>query len=75
MEPYQGAANGPGRHRAVSDQERMQFTSQASNDLPQPARDELDKPPLNAEDLKKEIGDSEIWDPASQDNSSGEPAT
>jgi hypothetical protein len=59
----------------VSDNERQQFTSPAGNDLPQPARDELDEPPLDAEDLEKEIGDSEIWDPASHDTNSDEPVT
>jgi hypothetical protein len=34
---------------------------------PAPAREELDKPPLDAEDLEREIGDSEPWDEASED--------
>jgi hypothetical protein len=34
-----------------------------------PPREELDKPPLDAEDLKREIGDAETWDEASQDSS------
>jgi hypothetical protein len=36
---------------------------------PAPAREELDKPPLDAEDLEREIGDSEPWDEASEDSS------
>jgi hypothetical protein len=39
---------------------------------PAPAREELDKPPLDAEDLEQELGDSENWDEASED-SSGDP--
>jgi hypothetical protein len=35
---------------------------------PAPAREELDKPPLDAEDLEREIGDSEPWDEASEDS-------
>jgi hypothetical protein len=38
---------------------------------PAPAREELDKPPLDAEDLEREIGDSEPWDEASEDSGDG----
>ena len=34
---------------------------------PNPARDELDKPHLDAEELEREIGDSEPWDEASEE--------
>ena len=37
-------------------------------ELPEPARKELDEPHLPAEDLEQEIGDSEAWDEASEDN-------
>jgi hypothetical protein len=40
---------------------------------PAPAREELDKPPLDAEDLEREIGDSEPWDEASEDNGGEDP--
>jgi hypothetical protein len=36
-------------------------------DLPNPAREVLHEPHLNAEDLKQEIGDSETWDEASEE--------
>jgi hypothetical protein len=36
---------------------------------PVPAREELDKPPLDAEDLEQEIGVAEPWDEASEDSS------
>ena len=36
-------------------------------DLPNPAREELEKPHLTAEELEREIGDSEPWDEASED--------
>ena len=35
---------------------------------PVPAREELDKPPLAAENLEQEIGNSEPWDEASEDS-------
>ena len=33
---------------------------------PDPAREALDEPPLAAEELEREIGDSEAWDEASE---------
>jgi hypothetical protein len=36
-------------------------------DLPNPAGEELEKPHLPAEELEKEIGDSEPWDEASEE--------
>jgi hypothetical protein len=36
-------------------------------EMPDPAREALDEPHLDAEDLEREIGDSEQWDPASRD--------
>jgi hypothetical protein len=33
---------------------------------PDPAREALDEPHLDAEDLEREIGDSEPWDEASE---------
>jgi hypothetical protein len=38
--------------------------------LPDPAREAIDKPHLPAEDLEREIGDSEAWDEASEDTGS-----
>jgi hypothetical protein len=42
-------------------------------DLPDPAREVLGKPRLDADDLDQEIGDSEEWDEASEDDSREEP--
>ena len=36
--------------------------------LVDPARKTLDEPHLDAEDLEREIGDSESWDEASEDD-------
>jgi hypothetical protein len=35
---------------------------------PNPGREELDKPRLDAEDVEREIGDSESWDEASEES-------
>jgi hypothetical protein len=43
------------------------------NDVPDPAREALDEPRLDADDVKREIGDSEEWDEASEDDRSEEP--
>jgi hypothetical protein len=48
---------------AVSDRE----------EVPDPAREALDEPHLDAEDLEREIGDSEEWDEASEDDGKEEP--
>jgi hypothetical protein len=37
-------------------------------EVPDPAREALDEPRLDAEDLEREIGDSEEWDEASEDD-------
>ncbi len=37
-------------------------------DLPEPAREVLEKPHLTAEDLEQEIGESDPWDEASEDS-------
>ena len=34
---------------------------------PEPAREELNKPRLDAEELEEEIGDSEEWDESSHE--------
>jgi hypothetical protein len=39
---------------------------QAPEPSPDPAREALDEPPITAEELEREIGDSEDWDEASQ---------
>jgi hypothetical protein len=41
-------------------------------ELPNPARKDLDEPHLSAEDLEREIGESEPWDEGSED-ASGDP--
>jgi hypothetical protein len=46
-----------------------------SPDLPDPAREALEKPHLTAEELEREIGDSEAWDEASEDKDSDAPAS
>jgi hypothetical protein len=48
---------------AVSDRE----------EVPDPAREALDEPRLDAEELEREIGDSEEWDEASEDDEKVEP--
>jgi hypothetical protein len=48
---------------AVSDRE----------EVPNPAHEALDEPHLDAEDLEREIGDSEEWDEASEDDGKEEP--
>jgi hypothetical protein len=40
--------------------------------LPEPAREALDEPHLDADELEREIGDSEAWDEASEDTGSDE---
>jgi hypothetical protein len=47
----------------------LTFVVSDREEWPAPAREELDKPPLDAEDLEREIGDSEPWDEASEDSS------
>jgi hypothetical protein len=37
-------------------------------EVPDPAREVLDEPHLDAEELEREIGDSEEWDEASADD-------
>jgi hypothetical protein len=37
-------------------------------EVPDPAREALDEPHLDAEELEREIGDSEEWDEASEDD-------
>jgi hypothetical protein len=46
----------------MSDQEAPSFASPAEHDSPNPAREALDEPHLDADELKKEIGNSEQWD-------------
>jgi hypothetical protein len=42
-------------------------------DVPDPAREAVDQPRLDAEELEREIGDSEEWDEASVDDEKEEP--
>jgi hypothetical protein len=51
----------------MSDQEAPESALPHDQDLPDPAREALDEPHLSAEDLEREIGDSEDWDEASED--------
>ena len=55
----------------MSDQEAPESASPPGRDLPDPAREALDEPRLSAEDLEREIGDSEAWDEASEDTATG----
>jgi hypothetical protein len=41
-------------------------------EMPDPAREALDEPHLDAEDLEREIGDSEEWDEASREDEDSE---
>jgi hypothetical protein len=52
----------------MSNQETPEFASPPLPDLPDPAREALEEPHLTAEELKREIGDSEAWDEASEDS-------
>jgi hypothetical protein len=47
----------------------MATPKKAEQDPPNPAREALDEPHLDGEDLEQEIGDSETWDEASEDAS------
>jgi hypothetical protein len=40
-------------------------------DLPDPATEALEEPPLHAAELEAEIGDSETWDEASEKPGNG----
>jgi hypothetical protein len=56
----------------LSDEQTVPFASpdQAPDSQepdPEPARDALEEPNLSADELEKEIGDSEPWDEASED--------
>jgi hypothetical protein len=51
----------------MSDQEAPESASPPGHDLADPATEALDQPHLDAEDLEREIGDSEAWDEASED--------
>jgi hypothetical protein len=53
--------------KVVSDPE----ASRPSEPLADPARKALEEPHLDAEDLEREIGDSEDWDEASEGASGG----
>jgi len=57
----------------MNDEEEQRLASperdspgQAPEPSPDPAREALDEPPITAEELEREIGDSEGWDEASQ---------
>jgi hypothetical protein len=52
---------------------RLSFVVSDREALPDPAREVLHEPHLNAEDLKQEIGDSEAWDEASEDTEGDPP--
>jgi hypothetical protein len=59
----------------MSGQETPKFASPPLPDLPEPAREALEEPHLTAEELEREIGDSEAWDEASEDKDSDVPAS
>jgi hypothetical protein len=59
----------------MSDQETPESASPPSRDLPDPAREALEEPHLTAEELEREIGDSEAWDEASEEKDSDAPAS
>jgi hypothetical protein len=42
-------------------------------EVPDPAREALDEPRLDAEELEREIGDSDEWDEASEDDGNEQP--
>jgi hypothetical protein len=49
----------------VSDDEEREAATSSARPSPDPAQKALDEPHLSAEDLEREIGDSEAWDEAS----------
>jgi hypothetical protein len=53
----------------MSDPERLEFASP-----PDPAGKALEEPHLTAEELEREVGDSESWDEASEEKDSDAPA-
>jgi hypothetical protein len=55
------------REDGMTDQEAPELGSPPRRDLPDPAREALDEPHLTAEELEREVGDSEAWDEASKD--------
>jgi hypothetical protein len=55
--------------KAMSDRDASQPASQP---LPDPAAEALHEPRLDAEDLEREIGDSETWDEASEETRGGD---
>jgi len=59
----------------MSDQETPESASPPSRDLPDPAREALEEPHLTAQELEREIGDSEAWDEASEEKDSDAPAS
>jgi hypothetical protein len=56
----------------MNNQKALEFASPPSRDLPDPAQEALEKPHLTAEELEREIGDSENWDEASEDDPKAE---
>jgi hypothetical protein len=58
----------------MSDQKTPEFPPPPGPELADPAREALEQPHLTAEELEQEIGDSEVWDEASEDPNSGAPA-
>jgi hypothetical protein len=60
------------RGLVMSDQELPDFPSAP---LPDPAGKALDEPHLVAEELEKEIGESEKWDEASEEKDSDPPTS
>ncbi len=54
----------------MSEQEALEFASPPGQDLPDLAKEAIDKPHLTAEELQREVGDSEAWDEASEDTDS-----
>jgi hypothetical protein len=59
----------------MSDRETPDFASPPSRDLPDPARKALEEPHLTAEELQREIGGSEAWDEASEDEDGDAPSS
>jgi hypothetical protein len=62
--PLSPNADGEG---SMSDQDAPELGSPPGRDLPDPAREALDEPHLTAEELEREVGDSEAWDEGSED--------
>jgi hypothetical protein len=62
-----------GHWSVMPNHEALRCASPPASDLPDPAREALDEPHPNADELRTEIGDSEDWDEASEEERTDTP--